>query len=459
MRGVTTQRFNLVMAIAMFGTAVSCGQGIITDPRHVGVGGGTGGREGGQSGSDTGGDNGGGGNGPAGNNGGGGNGPAGNSGGGGNGTGGNTGGGGTGGGFMPPDAGVFTPPKCAEPGKKGLPANAPNLPVGKWVNITPQGLDPKMNNISTGLAFDPCNRATLYGTFGTAGVYRSLDAGSTWLKLQSFTAPSRPRVDPRDPNHLYVIDGVGGSTNGFWVSRDGGKTFKLPAGFKEAAEKLHDYDVYQLSIDPGDFNHVLISFHYYWNDTGNAGIMETFDGGEGSNYILHQPHPQWKGVGGYNAFFLYEPNQKIGNTQTWLYGTQGKGYWRTSDAGKSWTQVSTIDMQHGGGSVYYTKQGVLYVAAALGILRSTDNGLTFNLIQPEYSGYLSAIGDGTTLYAAKIFGPSRIWTASESDPTKWTGTTETFAAGPLEWTVDTENNIVYAAGRQSGLLALRTAPP
>jgi hypothetical protein len=352
---------------------------------------------------------------------------------------------------------AIPPSRCAAPGQRRLPANAPKLPAGKWVDITPQGLEPGKDNISTGVAVDPCNPATLYATFGTAGVYRSLDAGTSWVKLQSFDAPSRPRVDPNDSNHLYVIDGVGGTTNGFWVSRDG-KSFKLPKGFQDAADKVNNYDIYSISVDPSDFNHVLISFHSYWNDTANAGILETFDGGEGSNYVLHQPHPSWKGVGGYNAFFLHEPNRKIGDTRTWLYGTQGRGYWRTSDAGKTWTQVSTIDMTHGGGSVYYSKQGVLYVAAALGILRSTDNGLKFDLLQPEYSSYLSVIGDGATLYTAKIYGPSQVWSASEQDPAKWTGTTDTIPAGPLEFAVDTENNVVYAAGRQSGLLAMRPAP-
>ena len=39
------------------------------------------------------------------------------------------------------------------------------------------------------------------------------------------------RVDPNDSEHLYVGDGVRGSTMGFWISTDGGASFTKPAGW------------------------------------------------------------------------------------------------------------------------------------------------------------------------------------------------------------------------------------
>ena len=215
---------------------------------------------------------------------------------------------------------------------------------------------------------DPCNAGTVYVCvrFGQSGIYKTTDGGAHWAKAGTLDGCINVRVDPANPQHLYSGDGVGSASDGFWVSNDGGNSWTMPEGFKTAANTVKDYDVYHVEPDPSDFNHVLVTFHYYWqggNWTGAlAGVFESFDGG--SKWTIHQPgNPGWDGAGGYDVYFLYNPKLGIGDSKTWLYGTQGKGHWRTTNSGETWTKVTDVSMEHGGGQLYYTQQGVLSRAA------------------------------------------------------------------------------------------------
>lgn len=42
-------------------------------------------------------------------------------------------------------------------------------------------------------------------------------------RLGPMKFPIRVRVNPKDPKHLDVVDGVNGNTNSFWITKDGGE--------------------------------------------------------------------------------------------------------------------------------------------------------------------------------------------------------------------------------------------
>jgi photosystem II stability/assembly factor-like uncharacterized protein len=325
------------------------------------------------------------------------------------------------------------------------------------------------------MAIDPCNPSTLYiGVCGlvpgsntllpNTGVYRSTDAGSSWTKIGVPDTPVNIRVDPKDPLHLYVGDGVWGGTMGFWVSKDGGATWAMPNGFKQAATKINDFDVYHVEPDPADFNHVLVTFHSPWHNpcsgSCNGGIFESFDGGD--NWTLHEPRPEWAGHYGYDVFFLYNPTLGIGNSSTWLFATQGGGgMWRTTDSGATWTKVTDTSMTHGGDNLFYAKNGVAYLGAELYPLRSTDNGATWQQVKNgvPYSYYLAIIGDGTNLYTSSYSGP--VITSPETDGLNWKPIgTHSFKSPAFQMALDPVQNIVYASfggggGSWDGIWALK----
>jgi hypothetical protein len=158
----------------------------------------------------------------------------------------------------------------------------------------------------------------------------------------------------------------------------------------------------------------------------------------------------------------------LGDSNTWLLGAQYGGYWRTTDSGDTWGQVSTTNMQHGGTSAFVSKTGVLYVGALSNVLRSTDNGLTFTSVAPSTSdGYYAVIGDGNFLYTqlGNTGGngtgqPQPYVVSSEDDGTTWTPyNSQTFSDGPYRMTFDPINRIIYSSNWNAGVWALKVKDP
>jgi hypothetical protein len=310
---------------------------------------------------------------------------------------------------------------------------------------------------------DPCNAAVLYLTTDSEGMWRSTDAGAHWARLGDLPDPVSPgvmEIDPGDPMHMYAIGGVRGASLGFWISRDGGNTWKQPAGFTAQANNSVGgwvNDAYDCKADPNDFNHVLVTFHSGWEGKGDAGVLESKDGGD--SWIRHLPMSGWGA--GHSIFFLRDSG-------TWLLGTQSGGYFRTANAGVSWTKVSDHLMQHGGVGAFYSKTGALYVGAVSQILRSTDNGLTFDPVGPSsQDGYYAVIGDGSSLYAqvgntgANSTGTGQPYiTSRETDGTVWTSyNSQTFSGGPYRMAFDEVKRIVYSANWNDGVWALEVVAP
>jgi len=359
------------------------------------------------------------------------------------------------------------PACCANP-PAALPAGAPALEPSVWKNVGPAEVPFGSQNVFTqGMAIDPCNPATLYLTVTgynpsdfkilPGGLFKTTDAGSHWSKLGAFDSGLNLRIDPKNSQHLYFGNGVRGNA-GFWVSTDGGATWTQPQGFKDVSKNSlgGDTDVYHVEPDPTDFNHVLLSFHWYWDGCSagcNAGVIESFDGG--NTWTVHPPKAEWAGAGGYDILFLFNPALGIGDSKTWLYGTQGKGYWRTTDSGTTWKQVTTNNMEHGGTTIYYTKEGVLYAAGSPSLMRSKDNGATWTTVGPS-AGYLSILGDGKNLYTGR-HGTTQVLTSPESDGLTWSplGPQE-FHEGPFELAFDATNGILYNASITAGMWALKT---
>lgn len=378
----------------------------------------------------------------------------------------------TGVGGPPSEGGVAVVPHCTSPVSIGRPQGAPALTAGTWKDIRPAGISWGDNGQATGFSVSPCNPTVLYvcvGSFNSStGLFRSTDAGASWSKIGK-VKPNNSGVDHLDgcasvetdrqnPKRIYVGSGVRGNTMGFWVSQDGGDTFDMPASFSDLqkTQGLYPYDVYDVAVDPGDTDHVLVSFHgaWGWTDTKwntNSGVLESKDGG--ASWTVHEPKSGW-GTG-HAINFLHAPEAAVGDGKTWLLGTQGNGQWRTTDSGATWTKVTDNGIQHGGGSIYYTKTGVLYATGANQNMRSTDNGVTWSLVGPG-GGYNGIGGDGNSLYTAKCFGPTPFVTSPESDGLTWTDlNTQKFAQGAFGMGFDPVNGIMYSSVWTEGVWALK----
>jgi hypothetical protein len=385
-----------------------------------------------------------------------------------------------GGGATAGGSGPLVKADCTAAVSAGLPANAPKLQPGQWIDITPadhvayKGTNETM--IAQGIALDPCQPTTIYWCttpFDTSkgGLFKSTDAGASWQRIAQITPdytgidhldePLHVRIDPQDSQHLYVGDGVRGGTEGFWVSYDGGETFAKPPGWVslESTKTMTMADVYDVSVDPADFKHVLVSFHgaWGWTDTKwntSSGVLETKDGGD--TFIVHEPG-SW-GTG-HAINFLYDPAHGVGDANTWLLGTQGGGYYRTSDAGATWTKVSEGGIFHGGGTAFYSKTGALYASGYPSSRRSTDNGLTWTAVGPSGGGTTCLFGDGQTLWSAPALGDNSYFTSPESDGATWApydaGAQQWHNGGPFEMALDPVNRILYSSNWEQGAMAMK----
>jgi photosystem II stability/assembly factor-like uncharacterized protein len=398
----------------------------------------------------------------------------------------------------PPTHDGSTPKTDASPLDATAPVDAmptgptPTLTAGTWVNITPSGVNlapgccttyPNVGyeNNTFGIDWieiDPSNPYTLYACADVEGIWKTTDGGSTWKRLGTppaaptyastvtyLDSPIRVRVDPKDSKHLSATEGVRGNALGFWVSNDGGDTWTQPPGFI-TAEKMATNDVTTMVVDPTDFNHVLVGSHSPWAMMGNAGILETKDGGE--TFVLHPPQADWPS-GSLGIQFLFDPAKGVGNAETWLASVSGIGLLRTTDSGTTWNLVSTSGTMHGGeNELYFAKNGAVYAGANNTMLRSTDEGASWTSVGPQsQDGYYQVIGDGNVLYGqsantgTNTTGPAPYVTSKETDGLTWSpyqSGVQTFSDGPYVMRFDSVNRILYSANWDAGVWALKVLP-
>jgi photosystem II stability/assembly factor-like uncharacterized protein len=354
----------------------------------------------------------------------------------------------------------------------------PTLTVGVWTRISPTTLGGATNL----MAVDPGNPNILYLTASHGdklGLLKSTDGGSTWARIGNppaspnygdtvdyLDSPFKVRVDPANSQHMYATQmSPGGTvTQGFWVTYNGGAKWVRTKGFMDAVKLANaTTDVGHFDVDPTDFNHVLVACHYYWNDggAGVSGIFETKDGG--NTFIVHYPVTGMSGPSK-AVWFLYDPPSGRTDLSTWLISEDGSGLWRTSDAGATWTKVSSLYTPHGGTTGHvYTRAGVLYTGGGQFLLRSRDNGITWETVPNSgFHAYTAVATDGEKIYdggMGTVSAPYSAWyTSPDTDGEHWTGFAgPTAADGPVDLQYDSVNHIMYSANGPSGLWALKVS--
>ena len=131
---------------------------------------------------------------------------------------------------------------------------------GVWENVTPKGisLDAKLvpaDNFGVmDVLADPAHPGMFYAFVCYQGVWRSVDWGATWTKVDTDNnlEQGRPWGEAIAPDGSYMLASTGYGTArwGAWKSIDGGATWaKYPIA--------DNSDPYMFDIDPSDKNHVI----------------------------------------------------------------------------------------------------------------------------------------------------------------------------------------------------------
>lgn len=179
-------------------------------------------------------------------------------------------------------------------------------------------------SIVTALALDPSNAGVLYAGTNAAGVFKSTNGGLTWTSANaglSTSDISHLVVDPGHPSVIYVgIEGCSAgcsSPAGVFKSVDGGTTWAAAnAGLAD------DLQVVALAIDPSNTRVLYAATRF-------NGIFKTTDAGE--RWVSVNPAPTGTMFAIVHFALVVDPA-----SPATVYAGTFDGILKTTDGGKSW---------------------------------------------------------------------------------------------------------------------------
>ncbi|HEY6219531.1 MAG TPA: hypothetical protein VIV65_05715, partial [Gemmatimonadaceae bacterium] len=204
---------------------------------------------------------------------------------------------------------------------------------------------------------EPNSRNTIEPGYG---VYKSTDGGATWklMGLEKTQHIGRIAIDPRNANHVYV-GALGAAwkadtSRGLYETTDGGTTWKkIKAGANDRT------GVIDIKLDPRNPDVMYMSMWErlrtpYSLKSGGAGsgLFKSTDGGKSWTEIKGNGYPE--GVKGRIGIALAPSNPDIvyalteaASKEPGTTYTPGRpassGLYRSTDAGKTWTQMNSSD--------------------------------------------------------------------------------------------------------------------
>ncbi|MGH8201989.1 MAG: VPS10 domain-containing protein [Steroidobacteraceae bacterium] len=221
------------------------------------------------------------------------------------------------------------------------------------------------------------------------GVYKSADAGKTWMHvgLAATLHIAAIVVDPANPNIVYVAaqgsPWIASRDRGVYRSRDGGATWSRVL-FVNPTTGAHD-----LSIDPKEprivyaalWDHQRLPWNIRSGGSG-SGLWRSTDGGD-TWHRLRQGLPELMGNTGVSVSPV-DPERVYAMIEA-VHG----GVFRSDDAGRTWQRCNGDPGMRDRGW-YYTRiyadpqqRNTVYVLSN-SVVRSTDGGTTFQEVRTPH---------------------------------------------------------------------------
>ena len=119
------------------------------------------------------------------------------------------------------------------------------------------------------LVSDPNSSQVFYVATESAGVFKTTDAGATWLPARSGLPPTAKAIslaiDPQNSNYIYVgTDDVGtGSASIIWRSQDAGATWTDITGNMETGTFADAYEPHNIIVDPHNSSTIYLGLGGY----------------------------------------------------------------------------------------------------------------------------------------------------------------------------------------------------
>jgi photosystem II stability/assembly factor-like uncharacterized protein len=248
-------------------------------------------------------------------------------------------------------------------------------------------------------AVDSNDRAKYFVAVASGGVWKTVNAGTTWTPVfdnyGSFSIGDLA-LDPKDANVLWVGTGENNSQrsvaygDGVYKSEDGGRSFR-----KVGLEKSEH--IGRIVIDPRDSKVVYVAAQGpLWGPGGDRGLFKTTDGGKTWKNILNISENT-----GVTDVVIDPSNPDIVYAAAWqrrrhyftlINGGPESAIYKSTDAGATWTKLRgglpAGEMGRVGLAVSPVDPSVVYAtveaeAEGSGIYRSKDRGATWEKMNSQ----------------------------------------------------------------------------
>lgn len=282
----------------------------------------------------------------------------------------------------------------------------------------------------TGFAVDPNDRAKYYIAVASGGVWKTVNAGTTWTPVfdnEGSFSIGAIALDPKNPSTVWVGTGEYNSQrsvgygDGVYRSDDGGKSWKN-VGLKTSEH------IGKVVIDPRDSNTVFVAAQgALWSAGGERGLYKTVDGGK-----------NWKAVitisenTGVTDVVIDPKNPEIMYAAAWqrrrhfytlVNGGAESAIYKSTDSGENWTKLRSGlppgDLGRIGLDVSPVDSNVVYATVEAsgnlsGIFRSNDKGATWERTSPNIAQamyYAQIIADPKNV--DRVYIPNVIFMVSD----------------------------------------------
>ena len=266
------------------------------------------------------------------------------------------------------------------------------------------------------IAIDPKNENVWYVAVGSGGVWKTENAGTTWMPLTDnmpFYSTGCITIDPHNNSSIWLGTGenVGGRHvgigHGVYHSKDGGKSWK-DMGLKKSEH------ISKIIVHPEDPNTLWVASQGpLWSPGGERGLFKTTDGGKTWKNTLEIN--EWTGVTDLvidptNPDILYAASwQKHRNVAALIGGGPGTSLYKSVNGGDSWSKIDKglpgSNKGKIGLAISPMQPNVLYAAVELdkragAVYRSENSGGSWSKMSDTVSG-----GTGPHYYQELVASP------------------------------------------------------
>lgn len=329
-----------------------------------------------------------------------------------------------------------TPPPAGSPSAAATPAPTPSPtpdPMGSQVfaGLRLRSIGPAVTSGRViAFAVDPDDRSKYYVAVASGGVWKTVNAGTTFTPVfdgEGAFSIGSIALDPKNPATVWVGTGERNSQrsvaygDGVYRSDDGGRSWRN-MGLKTSEH------IGRIAIDPRDSNVVFVAAQGpLWAPGGERGLYKTTDGGKTWKQVISISENTGVtdiAIDPANPDTMYAASwQRRRHFYSLINGGPESAIYKSTDGGNTWARVRSGlppgDLGRIGLSISPANTNVVYAtveagAALSGIFRSNDRGATWERMSPNIAQgmyYGQIVADPKTV--DRVYIPNVIFQVSD----------------------------------------------